>query len=123
MDFLGGGFGGGKGKKGGGKGKKGKDGEKGDKGPREANPKQVFVAGVGDATEDEIRMFFEEVGEVDRFKLLTTPEGDSKGVCFVTFRTEEQAQMALGLHGRDLNGRNITVRLAHGGGKGKEEGG
>jgi len=130
MDFLSGGFGGGGGKgKGKGKGKKGDKGgfrdggEKGEKGPREPNPKQVFVAGVGDTAEEEIRMFFEDVGEVDRLKVLTTPEGDSKGVCFVTFRTEEQAQKALGLHGSDLGGRNITVRLAHGGGKGKEDGG
>jgi len=123
MDFLsggfGGGFGGGRGK---GKGKDGgkKGGEKGEKGPREANPKQVFVAGVGDASEDELRMFFEDVGEVDRLKLLTTPEGDSKGVCFVTFRTEEQAQQALSLHQSAFNGRSITVRLAHGGNKGEK---
>lgn len=127
-DFLsssfGGGFGGGKGK-----GKKGdfKGGEKGDKGPREANPKQVFVAGIGEAQEDELRMFFEEAGEVDRLKVLTTPEGDSKGVCFVTFRSEEQAQAALRLHGSDMGGRNITVKLANGGkgdkGEGKGAGG
>lgn len=121
-DFLsqsfGGDFGRG-GSKGKGKGKKGDQG-KGDKGPREANPKQVFVAGVGDLPEDEIRMFFEEAGEVDRLKLLTNEDGSSKGVCFVTFREEAQAKQALNLHGSDLNGRNITVRLAHGGNKGKE---
>lgn len=116
-DFLsmsmGDGFGKGKGK-----GKKGEG--KGDKGPREANPKQVFVAGVGDLPEDEIRMFFEDVGEVDRLKLLTNEDGSSKGVCFVTFREESQAKQALSLHGSDLAGRNITVRLAHGGNKGKD---
>jgi len=130
-DFLsqsfGGDFGRG-GSKGKGKGKKGDKGgfrdggEKGDKGPREPNPKQVFVAGVGDLGEDEIRGFFEEVGEVDRLKLLTNEDGNSKGVCFVTFGTIEQAQEALKMHGADLNGRNITVRLAHGGNKGKGEG-
>jgi len=118
-DFLsqsmGGGFGKGKGK-----GKKGDREGKGDKGPREANPKQVFVAGIGDLQEDEIRMFFEDVGEVDRLKLLTNEDGSSKGVCFVTFREESQAQQALTLHGSDLSGRNITVRLAHGGNKGKD---
>jgi len=124
MDF-GGGFGGGKGK---GKGKKGDKGgfggEKGEKGPREPNPKQVFVAGVGDTPEDDIRAFFEEIGEIERLKVLTTPEGDSKGVCFVTFRTEEQAQQALSLHRTQLDGKNITVRLAGGGkGEGKDKGG
>jgi len=123
MDFLSQSFGGGFGKgasKGKGKGK-GKDGDK-DKGPREANPKQVFVAGIGDLQEDELRQFFEDMGEVDRLKVLTTPEGDSKGVCFVTFRSEEQANKALGQH--DFSGRNISVRLANGGNKGdKDKGG
>jgi len=123
-DFDFGGFGGGG--KGKGKGKKGDKGgfggEKGDKGPREANPKQVFVAGIGDLQEDEIRAFFEEAGEVDRLKVLTTPEGDSKGVCFVTFGSEEQAQAALRLHGSNVQGRTITVRLAHGGNKGEKGG-
>jgi hypothetical protein len=125
MDFLGGGFGGGFGGKGKGKGKKGdrEKGEgKGDKGPREPNPKQLFIAGTGDLAEDEIRDFFEEIGEVERIKLLTNEDGSPKGVCFVTFRTEEQAQQALGKHESNLHGRRLTVRLAHGGGKGKEGG-
>lgn len=70
--------------------------------------------------EDDIRMFFEDAGEVDRLKVLKNDEGQSKGVCFVTFRTEEQAQKALGLNGSDCMGRRITVRLAHGG-KGKDD--
>lgn len=123
-DFLsgamGGGFGSGKGGKG--KGKKGDKGEKGDKGPREPNPKQLFVAGVGDMPEDEIRMFFEQEGEVERLKVLTNEDGSSKGVCFVTYREEEMAKQALNLHGTELNGKNITVRMANGGGKGKGEG-
>jgi len=115
MDFLGGGSGGkgkgkGKGKKGDGKGKPFDP-----TAPREANPKQVFVANVADMEEEDIRAIFEEVGEVDRLKVLRTPEGASKGVCFVTFRTEDQAQKALTLHGTSLEGRNLVVRLAHGG--------
>lgn len=119
MDFLGGGRPKGKGKKG--KGEKGDFKGKDPNAPREANPKQVFVANVGDMEEDEIREFFEEVGEVDRLKVLRQEDGSSKGVCFVTFRTEDQAQDALKLHGRQMDGgRNLVVRLAHGGNKGKE---
>ena len=33
---------------------------------------------------------------------------------FVTFRTEEQAQKALTLHGRQFEGGSLVVRLAHG---------
>lgn len=128
MDLFGG-PGRGKGK-GNGKGK-GKKGEKGDRpgkdpnAPREANPKQVFVANIGDAPEEEIRDFFEEAGEVDRVRLLRTPEGASKGVCFVTFRTEMQAQQALALNGRPFQDKNIVVRVAHAGNvpKGSEKGG
>mmetsp|Transcript_60587 Transcript_60587/g.141107 ORF Transcript_60587/g.141107 Transcript_60587/m.141107 type:complete len:574 (-) Transcript_60587:200-1921(-) len=123
LDFLS--MGGGKGR---GKGKgKPKGGDKGGPrdpmAPREPNPKQVFVANVGDLVEEEIRSFFEEVGEVDRLKVLRNPDGGSKGVCFVTFRTEEQAQKALSLHGSSLEGKNLVVRMAHGGNKGSEKGG
>merc|ERR1719410_770611 len=119
MDFMGGGRGKGKGK-----GKfKGDKGPRDPMAPREPNPKQVFVAQIGDMPEEDIRMFFEETGEVDRLKVLRNPDGSSKGVCFVTFRTEEQAQKALTLHGTMLEGRNLVVRLAHGGNKGGEKGG
>lgn len=121
MDSL---FGGGFGGKGKGKGKsKDKDKNKDPNAPREANPKQVFVANVGDMSEDDIRIFFEEIGEVDRLKLLTNPDGSSKGVCFVTFRTVEQATQALGLHGKSLEGRQLVVRLAHGGNTKGDKGG
>mmetsp|Transcript_5136 Transcript_5136/g.12311 ORF Transcript_5136/g.12311 Transcript_5136/m.12311 type:complete len:517 (+) Transcript_5136:105-1655(+) len=106
--------------KGRGKGKKGdKNNGKGDKGPSEANPRQVFVAGVADMAEEDIRAFFEDVGEVDRLKVLRQPDGLSKGVCFVTFRTEEQASKALTLHGTDLGGKNLVVRHAHAMGQSK----
>mmetsp|Transcript_7813 Transcript_7813/g.19835 ORF Transcript_7813/g.19835 Transcript_7813/m.19835 type:complete len:540 (+) Transcript_7813:224-1843(+) len=118
-DLFGGGFGGGGGGKGKGKGK-GKKGEKGEREPREADPKQVFVANVGDLPEDEIRSFFEDVGDVERLKVLRNPDGSSKGVCFVTFATVDQAQKALGLHGSPLEGKNLVVRLAHAGNKGEK---
>mmetsp|Transcript_51979 Transcript_51979/g.96184 ORF Transcript_51979/g.96184 Transcript_51979/m.96184 type:complete len:516 (-) Transcript_51979:261-1808(-) len=111
------GMGRGKGK---GKGKKGdKNNGKGDKGPSEANPRQVFVAGVADMAEEDIRAFFEDVGEVDRLKVLRQPDGLSKGVCFVTFRSEEQASKALTLHGTDLGGKTLVVRHAHAMGQSK----
>merc|ERR1719401_3234753 len=75
MDFLtesmGSGFGRGGGGKGKGKGKKGDREGKGDKGPRENDPKQVFVANVHGATEEELRDFFSEKGEIERLKILT----------------------------------------------------
>jgi len=108
----------------GGKGKgkgKSKDKDKG-KEPREADPKQVFVANIGDAHEDDIRAFFEQAGDVERLKVLKNPDGTTKGVGFVTFRTEEQAQKALTFHNRPFEGGSIVVRLAHAGNKKGEKG-
>lgn len=90
-------------------------------GPRPPDPKQVFVAGVGDLEEESIRSFFEDAGEVDRLKVLYQPDGQPRGVCFVTFREEDQARRALRLHGSELEGRRLTVRLAHGRGPGGEQ--
>ncbi|CAE7239814.1 PABPC5, partial [Symbiodinium natans] len=109
-----------------GKGREPRDGKDSHKGkskePREADPKQVFVANIGEAHEDELRSFFEDAGEVERLKVLRNPDGSSKGIGFVTFRTEEQAQKALSFHNKAFEGGHIVVRLAHGGkGKGDRE--
>jgi hypothetical protein len=118
MESMGGSFG-----SGGGKGKGKKKGEKGDKGPRENDPKQLFVAGVGEASEDDLRDFFEQKGQVTRLKILKDDTGASKGVCFVTYATEEEAQDALSLSGSMLPGssntRGISVRPA---GQNKDKG-
>eukprot|EP00928_Gymnodinium_smaydae_P026814 TRINITY_DN20944_c0_g1_i1.p1 TRINITY_DN20944_c0_g1~~TRINITY_DN20944_c0_g1_i1.p1 ORF type:complete len:645 (-),score=165.35 TRINITY_DN20944_c0_g1_i1:161-2095(-) len=81
----------------------------------EPDARQLFVAGIGNNQENEIRTFFSEVGDVERVKILRTPEGDSKGVCFVSFRTDEQALQGLKLHGAEFYGQHLTVRVAHGG--------
>jgi len=69
-----------------------------------------------------LRAFFEAAGEVERLKVLRHPDGSSKGIGFVTFRTEDQAQKALSFHNKAFEGGHIVVRLAHGGkGKGDRE--
>ena len=80
---------------------------------RKADPKQVFVCGLGDLRESDIRQFFEYVGEIERIKLLTTPEGNPKGIGFVTFRTERMADNSLDLNGERLAGKTIQVREAY----------
>ncbi|CAJ1331312.1 unnamed protein product [Effrenium voratum] len=97
---------------------KGKSKDKGKE--READPKQVFVANVADAHEDDLRAFFEQAGDVERLKVLRNPDGSAKGVCFVTFRTEDQAQKALTFHNRPFEGGNIVVRMANAGKKGEK---
>jgi len=85
------------------------------------DPRQIFVAGIGNSSEDEIKAFFQQVGDIARVKVLRTPEGVSKDVSFITFRSEEQAQDALRLHGTSFAGKNITIRIANGK-KGSEKG-
>jgi len=102
------------GAKGGGKGKsKGKGKGHGDVpgggAPRQPNPRQVFVGGLGDLSEESVRTFFEQVGEVERVKVLCHPDGLPRGRGFVTFRTEEQARDACSLSGSQLQGRRIFV--------------
>ena len=36
-------------------------------------------------------LWFGQAGDVERLKVLRNPDGSAKGVCFVTFRTEDQA--------------------------------
>eukprot|EP00927_Polykrikos_kofoidii_P009078 TRINITY_DN13766_c1_g4_i1.p1 TRINITY_DN13766_c1_g4~~TRINITY_DN13766_c1_g4_i1.p1 ORF type:complete len:563 (-),score=115.26 TRINITY_DN13766_c1_g4_i1:1306-2751(-) len=112
-NFLGGGFGGGSNFGGGGF----RAGGKGEGGKAPDN-RQLFIAGIGDSSEDEIRTFFEdsvEGSEVVRVKVLFHPDGAPKGVGFVTYQTEEQATEGLKLHGVRFGGRSLTVRLASGG--------
>mmetsp|Transcript_16060 Transcript_16060/g.36855 ORF Transcript_16060/g.36855 Transcript_16060/m.36855 type:complete len:512 (-) Transcript_16060:148-1683(-) len=122
-------FGGKRPEKGKGKGKGNRDqkgddkgGQKGEKGP---DPRQVFVGSTGDLTEDEIRDFFERHGEVVRLKVLTQPDGQPKGACFVTFRNVESTNSVLQLRGSELelHGRRLMIKPPHGakgdgGGKG-----
>eukprot|EP00929_Paragymnodinium_shiwhaense_P108692 TRINITY_DN75016_c0_g1_i1.p1 TRINITY_DN75016_c0_g1~~TRINITY_DN75016_c0_g1_i1.p1 ORF type:complete len:584 (-),score=151.86 TRINITY_DN75016_c0_g1_i1:47-1798(-) len=106
-------------------GDKGKGGEKGGEkgaGSHVQDPRQVFVAGIGSANEEEVRAFFSSIGEIERVKVLRTPEGNAKDVCFVTYRTEELAAKATSLNGAPYGGRNLTVRIAHGQNKGGEKG-
>lgn len=76
------------------------------------DPRQVFVAGIGDAPESKVRALFEEAGDIERLKFLTNGDGSSKGVCFVTYRTEGQADKSLDFHGEEFNGKKLIVRIA-----------
>ncbi|CAE8734033.1 unnamed protein product [Polarella glacialis] len=74
---------------GGGKGKgKGKKGGKG-----EFPPEKVFIARLPKgATEEAVRIYFEEFGEVAKVELKIGEDGMSRGFGFVTFKSKESAQ-------------------------------
>lgn len=62
-------------------------------------------------TEDQVREFFSQVGEVDSVKIITDREtGRSRGFCFVEMNNAEEAVATL--NGKDFGGRNLTVSEA-----------
>ena len=96
----------------------------------------LFVGSLAYATtDDSLKAFFEQIGEVERASVATDREtGRSRGFGFVTFVNEEDNQKAVDqLNGKELDGRAITVNLARpredkprrdfGGDRGGERGG
>jgi len=97
----------------------------------------LFIGSLAYATTDDtLKAFFEELGEVESAKVITDREsGRSKGFGFVTFVDEANNQKAVDtLNGKELDGRAISVTLArpkedaprrdfNGGGNGGNRGG
>lgn len=81
----------------------------------QANPKKLFIGNLPWATtEEELRSLFGEHGEVVDCKLITDrATGRSKGIAFVEFAEESQAEAAIeALSGYSMNGRDIVVNVA-----------
>ncbi|HMQ96337.1 MAG TPA: RNA-binding protein [Candidatus Saccharibacteria bacterium] len=75
----------------------------------------LFVGSLAYATtDDDLKAFFETVGEVERAKVATDRDsGRSRGFGFVTFVNDEDNQKAVDqLDGKELDGRAINVSLA-----------
>ena len=75
----------------------------------------LFVGSLAYATtDDSLREFFEQIGEVERASVATDREtGRSRGFGFVTFVDEANNQKAIDqLNGKELDGRAITVNAA-----------
>lgn len=66
------------------------------------------------ATADRLREVFSQFGEITDCVVITDRHsGRSKGFGFVEFANEEDAQKAVdGMHGKDMDGRNIVVNVA-----------
>jgi RNA recognition motif-containing protein len=75
----------------------------------------LFIGSLAYATTDDgLRAFFEEVGEIASARVITDREtGRSKGFGFVEYTDEANNQKAIDqLNGKELDGRTITVNLA-----------
>jgi len=91
-----------------------------------------------DVTEDELRLAFEEFGQVEKASIIKDKySGESKGFGFVEMPSKEEGQSAIdNLNGKDLKGKALNVNEARtrtdnrggrggyaGGGKGGGRGG
>ena len=74
---------------------------------------QVVVQGIPWAyTDEDLRPLFEEAGEITHVEVQIGKDGRSRGYGTVGFKTPEEAQAAITqVHGTDLEGRTLTVKL------------
>ena len=62
---------------------------------------------------DSLRDLFAQFGEItDVFVVTDRDSGRSKGFGFITFAKEEDAQKALDMNGKEVEGRAIVVNVA-----------
>lgn len=65
------------------------------------------------ADENDIRDAFEQFGEITEVKLITDREtGRSKGFSFITMESQQAAENALTMNGKEINGRSVKVSIA-----------
>src|SRR3954466_259456 len=85
-------------------------------GEREKMSKRLYVGNLAfHSTEDSIRSAFTSAGvEVLSVQVMTDRmTGQSRGFCFVDVPGDREAQQAIEqLHGKDLDGRTLTVNEA-----------
>ena len=73
---------------------------------------KIIYVGNLSSTEDSIREFFSDCGEIDNVRIALNQDGKMKGFCHVTFEDESGVDKALGKNGEDLDGRNVKVDKA-----------
>lgn len=91
----------------------------GPKGERRGAPEtvssglQVVIQGIPWAyTDEDLQPLFEGVGEITHAEVQIGKDGRSRGYGTVGFKTTEEAQAAIEkVHGTELEGRTLTVKL------------
>jgi cold-inducible RNA-binding protein len=76
---------------------------------------KLFVGNLSfKTTENDLQDAFAAHGTVSEVNLMMDRmTGRPRGFAFVTMATEEEAQKAIeGMHGKSLDGRNLTVNIA-----------
>lgn len=64
-------------------------------------------------TETELRSLFSNYGQINELAMIMDREtGRPKGFAFITFATQQSAEQALEMNGRDVGGRPLKVNVA-----------
>jgi heterogeneous nuclear ribonucleoprotein A1/A3 len=64
-------------------------------------------------SQSDVETTFSAYGELDEVRLITDRDtGRSRGFAFVTFATQQDAESALEMNGKALNGRDLIVNIA-----------
>ena len=64
------------------------------------------------ATEGDVEALFSPYGSLDEVRLVMNRDtGRSRGFAFVTFSAQKDAESALAMNGKPLNGRNMVVNI------------
>jgi len=101
---------------------KGKDGK-----GKQNKELQVFVGGLPfSATEDAIKKYFADCGEIVNFRMPLNDEGKPRGIAFIEYKDKEACEKALKFHETDYGGRSLSVKMSGDGaggdkGKGKDD--
>ncbi|CAK4832300.1 unnamed protein product [Aphanomyces euteiches] len=77
---------------------------------------RVFVGNLPySVTEDHLASIFEDCGDIVDVHLFKMPDGvRSRGYGYIQFKLVASRERALKLHGIDVDGRDMTVKLANG---------
>lgn len=81
----------------------------------QVNPKKLFVGNLPySASEGQLRELFSPHGEIVDLKIITDRNtGQSKGIAFIEFSSEEEAQTAIkAVNETELDGRKLMVNVA-----------
>ncbi|HSS63426.1 MAG TPA: RNA-binding protein [Gammaproteobacteria bacterium] len=75
---------------------------------------KLFVGNLAfSATQADVEALFSDYGELNEVRLITDRDsGQSRGFAFVTFAAQKDAESALEMDGKSVNGRNLVVNIA-----------
>ena len=77
---------------------------------------QIYIGNLSFSTEEnDLEQNFKKYGDIIEIKIPTDREtGRKRGFAFITFSSSSEANSALVMHDKELDGRKIRVNIAQG---------